>query len=158
MKLSLHRTFMGRYRRRNVFWSCLPKRCPVAGDPWRRVESRPAYALPEGYAPAKVAERLNEVALRLSLCAATATAKWIKCFCIPDNRAVATGITGKTTSVFDAGHLFGPENLPALNQNDVLVSVIPICQWQNSGGRFSTLTPLGEYSERRSSGELWHAG
>ena len=37
----------------------------------------PRNALPEGYAPAKVAERL--------------------------------------------GHLFGPENLPALNQNDVLV-------------------------------------
>lgn len=43
----------------------------------------PRNALPEGYAPAKVAERLNEVAhIRLSLCAATATAKWIKCCCI----------------------------------------------------------------------------
>ena len=42
----------------------------------------PRNALPEGYAPAKVAERLNEVHIRLSLCAATATAKWIKCCCI----------------------------------------------------------------------------
>lgn len=42
----------------------------------------PRNALPEGYAPAKVAERLNEVAHKVSLCAATATAKWIKCCCI----------------------------------------------------------------------------
>ena len=59
--------------------------------------------------------------IRLSLCAATATAKWIKCFAFPDNRAVATGITGKTTSIFDAWSSVWAGNLPALNQNDVLV-------------------------------------
>lgn len=34
------------------------------------------------------------------------------------------------------GHLFGPENLPALNQNDVLVCHTHSRQWQNSGEIF----------------------
>ncbi|SQD02860.1 putative phosphodiesterase [Escherichia coli] len=39
------------------------------------------------------------------------------------------------------GHLFGPENLPALNQNDVLVyghTHLPVAEQR---GRFSTSTP-----------------
>ncbi|MFP1497789.1 metallophosphoesterase [Escherichia coli] len=36
--------------------------CPVAGDPCDVLNHGPRNALPEGYAPAKVAERLNEVA------------------------------------------------------------------------------------------------
>lgn len=42
----------------------------------------PRNALPEGYAPAKSLNGLMKWHIRLSLCAATATAKWIKCCCI----------------------------------------------------------------------------
>ena len=62
----------------------------------------PRNALPEGYAPAKVAERLNEVAHKV-------IAPWQQV------------LLEKQRLFLTHGHLFGPENLPALNQNDVLV-------------------------------------
>ena len=64
----------------------------------------PRNALPEGYAPAKVAERLNEVLLHFPI-----TAPWQQV------------LLEKQRLFLTHGHLFGPENLPALNQNDVLV-------------------------------------
>lgn len=45
------------------------------------------------------------------------------------------------------GHLFGPENLPALNQNDVLVyghTHLPVAEQR---GDFPLQPRLGEYSE-----------
>lgn len=67
----------------------------------------PRNALPEGYAPAKVAERLNEVAQMLLHFPITAPWQQV--------------LLEKQRLFLTHGHLFGPENLPALNQNDVLV-------------------------------------
>ncbi len=85
----------------------------MAGDPWRVLNHGPRNALPEGYAPAKVVNGLMKWHIRLSLCAATATASGSNAAAFPDNRAVATGITGKQRLFLTHGHLFGPENLPA---------------------------------------------
>ena len=73
----------------------------------------PRNALPEGYAPAKVAERLNEVAHKVIAVRGNCDAEvrqrsGSNAAAFPDNRAVATGITGKTTSVFDAWSSFWP--------------------------------------------------
>ena len=67
----------------------------------------PRNALPEGYAPAKVAERLNEVAHKVMHFPITAPWQQV--------------LLEKQRLFLTHGHLFGPENLPALNQNDVLV-------------------------------------
>ncbi|MFP1483947.1 phosphodiesterase [Escherichia coli] len=69
----------------------------------------PRNALPEGYAPAKVAERLNEVAHKVIAVRGNCDSEVDAiAAAFPDNRAVATGITGKTTSVFDAWSSFWP--------------------------------------------------
>ena len=82
----------------------------------------PRNALPEGYAPAKVAERLNEVADKIiavrgncdsevdqMLLRFPLTAPWQQVL-LEDKRLFLTH-----------GHLFGPENLPSLHHGDVLV-------------------------------------
>ena len=102
----------------------------------------PRNALPEGYAPAKVAERLNEVGYKVIAVRGNCDSEVDQMLLhFPITRAVATGITGKTTSVFDAWSSFGPENLPALNQNDVLVyghTHLPVAEQR---GRFSHFNP-----------------
>lgn len=82
----------------------------------------PRNALPEGYAPAQVAERLNEQASRIiavrgncdsevdqMLLRFPITAPWQQVL-LPSQRLFLTH-----------GHLLGPDNLPALAQGDVLV-------------------------------------
>ena len=82
----------------------------------------PRNALPEGYAPAQVAERLNQQASRIiavrgncdsevdqMLLHFPITAPWQQVL-LPSQRLFLTH-----------GHLFGPDNLPALACNDVLV-------------------------------------
>ena len=104
----------------------------------------PRNALPEGYAPAKVAERLNEVAHKVIAVRGNCDSEVDQMLLhFPITAPLATGITWKTTSVFDAWIIFlALENLPALNHRTMCwCTVIPICQWQNSGGRFSTSTP-----------------
>lgn len=82
----------------------------------------PRNALPEGYAPAQVAERLNEQAARI-------IAVRGNCDSEVDQMLLHFPITAPWQQVLLAsqrlflthGHLFGPDNLPALAQGDVLV-------------------------------------
>ena len=92
----------------------------------------PRNALPDGYAPAQVAERLNEQASRIiavrgncdsevdqMLLHFPMTAPWQQVL-LPACRLFLTH-----------GHLFGPDNLPPLEAGDVLVSGhthIPVAQ------------------------------
>ncbi|WP_336219423.1 phosphodiesterase [Citrobacter amalonaticus] len=82
----------------------------------------PRNALPEGYAPAQVAERLNDYAASIiavrgncdsevdqMLLHFPMTAPWQQVL-LEDNRLFLTH-----------GHLFGPDNLPALRDDDVLI-------------------------------------
>ena len=94
----------------------------------------PRNALPQGYAPALVAERLNEKASRIiavrgncdsevdqMLLNFPITAPWQQVLS-PDQRLFLTH-----------GHLFGPDNLPPLAQGDVLVyghTHLPVAQRQ----------------------------
>lgn len=83
----------------------------------------PRNALPEGYNPAAVAERLNSVAAKViavrgncdsevdqMLLKFPATAPWQQIL-LPDARLFLTH-----------GHLYSPENLPPLEAGDVLIS------------------------------------
>ncbi len=109
----------------------------------------PRNALPEGYTPAKVAERLNEVAHKV-------IAVRGNCDSEVDQMLLHFPITAPWQQVllennvcFDAWSSFGPENLPALNQNDVLVyghTHLPVAEQR---GDFPLQPRLGEYSERR---------
>ncbi|TDT58738.1 hypothetical protein DFO53_0278 [Enterobacter sp. AG5470] len=82
----------------------------------------PRNALPEGYAPAQVAERLNEQASRIiavrgncdsevdqMLLHFPITAPWQQLL-LPERRVFLTH-----------GHLFGPDDVPPLEEGDVLV-------------------------------------
>lgn len=94
----------------------------------------PRNALPEGYAPAEVAQRLNEQAARIialrgncdsevdqMLLTFPLSAPWQQVL-LPGQRLFLTH-----------GHLFSPDNLPPLAQNDVLVyghTHLPVAQRQ----------------------------
>ncbi len=94
----------------------------------------PRNALPQGYAPAQVAERLNEQASRIiavrgncdsevdqMLLHFPITAPWQQVL-LPEHRLFLTH-----------GHLFGPDNLPSLAAGDVLVyghTHIPVAEKQ----------------------------
>lgn len=109
----------------------------------------PRNALPEGYAPAKVAERLNEVAHKVIAVRGNCDSEVDQMLLHFPITAPWQQVLLKTTSVFDAWSSFGPENLPALNQNDVLVyghTHLPVAEQR---GDFPLQPRLGEYSERR---------
>lgn len=82
----------------------------------------PRNALPEGYAPAKVAERLNDVAAQI-------IAVRGNCDSEVDQMLLDFPITAPWQQVLlerqrlflTHGHLFGPQNLPPLATGDVLV-------------------------------------
>lgn len=82
----------------------------------------PRNALPEGYAPAQVAERLNEQAAQI-------IAVRGNCDSEVDQMLLQFPMTAPWQQVLLAnqrlflthGHLFGPDNLPALQAGDVLV-------------------------------------
>ena len=82
----------------------------------------PRNALPEGYAPAQVAERLNSVAERI-------IAVRGNCDSEVDQMLLHFPITAPWQQVLTEhqrlflthGHLYGPANLPPLAANDVLV-------------------------------------
>lgn len=82
----------------------------------------PRNALPEGYAPAQVAERLNEQAAQI-------IAVRGNCDSEVDQMLLKFPMTAPWQQVLlenqrlflTHGHLFGPDNLPALRASDVLV-------------------------------------
>ncbi len=111
----------------------------------------PRNALPEGYAPAKVAERLNEVAHKVIAVRGNCDSQsGSNAAAFPDNRAVATGITGKTTSVFDAWSSFWPGKSTCFKPERCAgVRSYPSASGRTAGGDFPLQPRLGEYSERR---------
>ncbi|MCS3463104.1 MULTISPECIES: phosphodiesterase [Citrobacter] len=82
----------------------------------------PRNALPQGYAPAQVADRLNALASRI-------IAVRGNCDSEVDQMLLDFPITAPWQQVLmdnqrlflTHGHLYGPENLPALNAGDVLI-------------------------------------
>lgn len=113
----------------------------------------PRNALPEGYAPARVAERLNAEAARI-------IAVRGNCDSEVDQMLLRFPITAPWQQVLTAqqrlflthGHLFGPDNLPPLSDGDVLVyghTHIPVAQRQGAIYHFnpgSASIPKGGYA------------
>lgn len=113
----------------------------------------PRNALPEGYAPAEVAERLNTQAERI-------IAVRGNCDSEVDQMLLHFPITAPWQQVLTAeqrlflthGHLFGPDNLPSLAAGDVLVyghTHIPVAERRGDIFHFnpgSVSIPKGGYS------------
>ena len=113
----------------------------------------PRYALPEGYAPAQVAEKLN-------LYASQIIAVRGNCDSEVDQMILQFPITAPWQQVLlqkcrlflTHGHLFGPDNLPVLATGDVLVyghTHIPVAEKQGSIVHFnpgSVSIPKGGYA------------
>ncbi|MFJ3455548.1 phosphodiesterase [Scandinavium goeteborgense] len=113
----------------------------------------PRNALPEGYAPAEVAERLNTQAERI-------IAVRGNCDSEVDQMLLHFPITAPWQQVLTAeqrlflthGHLFGPDNLPSLAAGDVLVyghTHIPVAERRGDIFHFnpgSVSIPKGGFS------------
>ncbi|ECG1193567.1 phosphodiesterase [Salmonella bongori] len=113
----------------------------------------PRNALPEGYAPAQVADRLNAVATQI-------IAVRGNCDSEVDQMLLHFPITAPWQQILmeerrfflTHGHLFGPTNLPALNAGDVLVyghTHLPVAQQQEGLYHFnpgSVSIPKGGYA------------
>jgi len=82
----------------------------------------PRNALPDGYAPAQVAERLNALAPRIIAvrgnCDSEVDQMLLK---FPITAPWQQVLLGEPRLFLTHGHLFHPENLPPLNERDVLV-------------------------------------
>ncbi|MDY1036063.1 phosphodiesterase [Lelliottia sp. CFBP8978] len=112
----------------------------------------PRNALPEGYAPAQVAERLNQYAANI-------IAVRGNCDSEVDQMLLDFPITAPWQQVLlenrrlflTHGHLFGPDNLPALATGDVLVyghTHIPVAETRGDIVHFnpgSVSIPKGGY-------------
>ena len=82
----------------------------------------PRNALPEGYAPAQVAERLNEQASRIIAVRGNCDSEVDQMLLqFPITAPWQQILTDKQRLFLTHGHLFGPENLPPLSAGDVLV-------------------------------------
>ena len=82
----------------------------------------PRNALPEGYAPAQVAERLNELASRIIAVRGNCDSEVDQMLLHFPMAAPWQQILTENQRLFlTHGHLFGPQNMPALNAGDVLV-------------------------------------
>lgn len=82
----------------------------------------PRNALPEGYAPAQVAERLNEQAARIIAVRGNCDSEVDQMLLrFPITAPWQQILTDNQRFFLTHGHLFGPENLPPLNAGDVLV-------------------------------------
>lgn len=83
----------------------------------------PRNALPEGYAPSEVAEKLNAQASRIIAvrgnCDSEVDQMLLK---FPITAPWQQVLTGRQRLFLTHGHLYGPDNLPALAAGDVLVS------------------------------------
>ncbi|EPB4367528.1 MULTISPECIES: phosphodiesterase [Citrobacter] len=82
----------------------------------------PRNALPEGYAPAQVAERLNEQASRIIAVRGNCDSEVDQMLLhFPMTAPWQQILTENQRLFLTHGHLFGPQNMPALNAGDVLV-------------------------------------
>lgn len=82
----------------------------------------PRNALPEGYAPAEVAERLNRVAAQIIAVRGNCDSEVDQMLLDFPLTAPWQQVLLETQRLFlTHGHLFGPENVPRLNAGDVLV-------------------------------------
>lgn len=103
----------------------------------------PRNALPEGYAPAQVAEKLNQYASRI-------IAVRGNCDSEVDQMLLDFPITAPWQQVLmensrlflTHGHLFSPENLPHWRLAMSWFTVILIFRWQKNAARYITLTPV----------------
>ena len=113
----------------------------MAGDSGDVLNHGPRNALPEGYAPAQVAEKLNPFASRI-------IAVRGNCDSEVDQMLLHFSLTAPWQQVLlensrlflTHGHLFGPDNLPALAAGDVPVyghTHIPVAE---NAVKFITLT------------------
>ncbi|HCT9896133.1 TPA: phosphodiesterase [Citrobacter koseri] len=81
----------------------------------------PRNALPEGYAPAQVAERLNEQAARIIAVRGNCDSEVDQMLLHFPITAPWQQVLLKNRRIFlTHGHLFGADNVPALNAGDVL--------------------------------------
>ncbi|HAT2781252.1 phosphodiesterase [Citrobacter koseri] len=81
----------------------------------------PRNALPEGYAPAQVAERLNEQAVRIIAVRGNCDSEVDQMLLHFPITAPWQQVLLKNRRIFlTHGHLFGADNVPALNAGDVL--------------------------------------
>lgn len=82
----------------------------------------PRNALPEGYAPAQVAERLNALAARIIAVRGNCDSEVDQMLLhFPMTAPWQQILTENQRLFLTHGHLFGPQNMPALNVGDVLV-------------------------------------
>ena len=83
----------------------------------------PRNALPEGYAPAQVAERLNPLASQIIAVRGNCDSEVDQMLLhFPITAPWQQILTEKQRLFLTHGHLFGPDNLPPLRAGDVLVS------------------------------------
>ncbi|STK24240.1 putative phosphodiesterase [Escherichia coli] len=111
----------------------------------------PRNALPEGYAPAKVAERLNEVAHKVIAVRGNCDSEVDQMLLhFPITAPWQQVLLGKTTSVFDAWSSFWPGKSTCFKPERCAgVRSYPSASGRTAGGDFPLQPRLGEYSERR---------
>ena len=82
----------------------------------------PRNALPQGYAPAQVADRLNALASRIIAVRGNCDSEVDQMLLhFPMTAPWQQILTENLRLFLTHGHLFGPQNMPALNAGDVLV-------------------------------------
>ncbi|MEM0569455.1 phosphodiesterase [Salmonella enterica] len=113
----------------------------------------PRNALPEGYAPAQVAERLNAVATQIIAVRGNCDSEVDQMLLhFPITASWQQILTQERRLFLTHGHLFGPTNLPALHAGDVLVyghTHLPVAQQQEGLYHFnpgSVSIPKGGYA------------
>ncbi|MBJ9292947.1 phosphodiesterase [Citrobacter werkmanii] len=101
----------------------------------------PRNALPEGYAPAQVAERLNELAARIIAVRGNCDSEVDQMLLhFPITAAWQQILTENQRLFLTHGHLFGPQNMPALSAGDVLVyghTHLPVAELQGDVYHFN---------------------
>lgn len=109
----------------------------------------PRNALPQGYAPAQVAERLNEQAARIIAVRGNCDSEVDQMLLhFPMTAPWQQILTENQRLFLTHGHLFGPQNMPALNAGDVLVyghTHLPVVERQ--GGCLPLQSRLGKHPE-----------
>lgn len=101
----------------------------------------PRNALPEGYAPAQVAERLNELAARIIAVRGNCDSEVDQMLLhFPIIAPWQQILTENQRLFLTHGHLFGPQNMPALSAGDVLVyghTHLPVAELQGDVYHFN---------------------
>ena len=117
-------------RDRASAFSVFAKRGPMAGDSGDVLNHGPRNALPEGYAPAQVAEKLNPFASRIIAVRGNCDSEVDQMLLHFPLTAPWQQVLLENSRLFlTHGHLFGPDNLPALAAGDVWFTAILIFRW-----------------------------